>query len=171
MALIQKARTVTLRDLNSDRTVNSGDSLASELGGDPLAIVGSTNDDPQRSELRRHEHAPSTLGISPIVRCRTDSKRRSPSPHRTQVRRADCRQSDPSSLELTVAEPTLVRLVGEGQHAQHAKRARVDSLRTATVGSEKGTLNEQLRSPEFAPFDPPVAQLMKTERSGMRQFA
>ena len=49
MALIQKARTVTLRDLNSDRTVNSGDSLASELGGDPLAIVGSTNDDAQQS--------------------------------------------------------------------------------------------------------------------------
>jgi hypothetical protein len=75
------------------------------------------------------------------------------------------------SLVSAAYQPTLVRLVGEGQHAQHAKRARVDSLRTATVGSETGTLNERRRSPTFAPFDPPVAQLMKTERSGMRQFA
>jgi hypothetical protein len=39
------------------------------------------------------------------------------------------------SLVSAAYQPTLVRLVGEGQHAQHAKRARVDSLRTVTVMS------------------------------------
>ena len=77
-----------------------------------------------------------------------------------------------SSPESTVNQPTLERVVVEGQHAQHAERARVDSLRTATVMSmrvhsqREPTLFAHVRS-----FNPPVAQLMKADRSGMRQFA
>ena len=63
-----------------------------------------------------------------------------------------------------------VRIVVEGQHAQHAGMQGLARHGVRHLDRGWHLQRERPRSPTFAAFDPPVAQLMKADKSGMRQF-